>query len=71
MKERIDRHKMGASRPGGHMKDRELEGYWKWFREDGSRMRSGYFENGKQVGGWTTYGAKGKVVKVPHMKSRR
>ena len=53
------------------MKDGELEGYWEWFRKGGSKMRSGYFENGKQVGEWTTYDAKGKVVKVSHMKSRR
>jgi antitoxin component YwqK of YwqJK toxin-antitoxin module len=32
-------------------------------------MRSGYFENGKQTGEWTTYDAKGKVVKVTRMKS--
>jgi antitoxin component YwqK of YwqJK toxin-antitoxin module len=27
-------------------------------------MRSGNFADGKQVGDWTTYDAKGKVVKV-------
>jgi len=27
-------------------------------------MRSGYFEDGKQVGEWTTYDASGKIVKV-------
>jgi antitoxin component YwqK of YwqJK toxin-antitoxin module len=31
-------------------------------------MRSGYFENGKQVAEWTIYDAKGKVVKVTKMK---
>jgi antitoxin component YwqK of YwqJK toxin-antitoxin module len=71
MKERIDRHKDGSIKARGHMKDGELEGYWEWFRKAGSKMRSGYFENGKQVGEWTTYDAKGKVVKVSHMKSRR
>jgi antitoxin component YwqK of YwqJK toxin-antitoxin module len=61
MKERIDRHKDGSIKAKGHMKDDELEG---WFRKDGSKMRSGYFENGEQTGEWTTYDAKGKVVKV-------
>jgi antitoxin component YwqK of YwqJK toxin-antitoxin module len=59
MKERIDRHKDGSIKAKGHMKDGELEGYWEWFRKDGTKMRSGYFENGRQVGGeWTTYDAK-------------
>jgi hypothetical protein len=31
-------------------------------------MRSGHFENGEQVGEWTTYDANGKVVKVTKMK---
>jgi antitoxin component YwqK of YwqJK toxin-antitoxin module len=48
-----------------------LTGYWEWFRKDGTKMRSGYFENGKQVGEWTTYYAKGTVVKVTKMKSPR
>ena len=37
---------------------------WEWFRKDGTIMRSGYFENGEQVGQWTTYDKNGKVVKV-------
>jgi antitoxin component YwqK of YwqJK toxin-antitoxin module len=34
-------------------------------------MRSGYFAKGKQVGEWTAYDARGKVVKVTKMKSPR
>ena len=30
MKERIDRHKDGSIKAKGHMKDGELERYWKW-----------------------------------------
>jgi antitoxin component YwqK of YwqJK toxin-antitoxin module len=71
MKERIDPHKDGSIRAKGHTKDGELEGYWEWFRKDGTKMRSGYFENGKQVGEWTTYDAMGKIVRVTKMKSRR
>jgi len=51
------------------MKDGELEGYREWFRKDRTKMRSGYFENDKQVGEWTTYDAEGKIVKVTKMKS--
>jgi antitoxin component YwqK of YwqJK toxin-antitoxin module len=32
-------------------------------------MRSGNFDDGKQVGEWSTYDAKGRVVKVTKMKS--
>ena len=44
------------------------EGYWQWFRKEGTLMRSGYFKNGKQTGEWTTYDRKGKVYKVTHIK---
>jgi antitoxin component YwqK of YwqJK toxin-antitoxin module len=54
MKERIDRHKDGTIEARGHTVDDVLTGYWEWFRKDGTKMRSGYFENGKQVGEWTT-----------------
>ena len=50
MKERIDRHKDGSIKAKGHMMDGELEGYWEWFRLDGSKLRSGHFKRGKQVG---------------------
>lgn len=33
-------------------------------------MRSGYFENGKQVGVWTTYDRDGEVYKVTTMKPK-
>ena len=26
-------------------------GFWEWFRIDGTKLRSGYFDQGKQVGG--------------------
>jgi antitoxin component YwqK of YwqJK toxin-antitoxin module len=69
MKERIDRHNDGSIKARGHVIDQVLAGYWEWFRKDGTKMRSGYFENGKQVGEWTTYDAKGKVVKITKMRS--
>ena len=69
MKERIDCHKDGTIKARGHTVDDVLTGYWEWFRKDGTKMRSGYFEHGKQVGESTTYDAKGKVVKVMKMKS--
>jgi antitoxin component YwqK of YwqJK toxin-antitoxin module len=63
MKGRIDRHKNGSIKARGHVIDDVLTGYWEWFRKDGTQMRSGYFENGKQVGEWTTYETKEKSSK--------
>jgi len=69
VKQRIDRHKDGSIKARGRVIDDVLTGYWEWFRKEGTKMRSGYFEDGKQVGEWTTYDAKGRVVKVTKMKS--
>ncbi len=40
------------------------EGYWEWYRPDGTLKRSGHFENGEQVGEWITYDEAGKKYKV-------
>ena len=45
-------------------------GDWKWFRKDGTTLRSGRFENGEQVGEWITYDKTGKRYKVTRMKSK-
>ena len=48
--------------------DGEPEGYWEWFRPDGTLKRSGSFEAGVPVGEWTTYDQQGKVYKVTKRK---
>ena len=45
-------------------------GYWEWFREDGTKMRSGYFDHGEQTGDWTTYDRQGDIYKVTRMKPK-
>jgi hypothetical protein len=40
------------------------QGYWEWFRKDGSKMRGGYFTDGKPSSKWTTYDRKRKGFKV-------
>ena len=57
-------HKDGSVRADGWLCGGELDGYWEWFRKDGTRMRSGHFDMGKRVGEWTTYDARGDVYKV-------
>jgi len=46
------------------MKDGQMHGYWEWFRKDGTKMRSGYFDCGKRVGEWITYDKKGARYKT-------
>ena len=67
-KKYVKLHNDGSIWAKGTMLDGQPEGYWEWFRKDGVRMRSGYFERGKQVGEWTSYDKKGKVYKVTRMK---
>jgi antitoxin component YwqK of YwqJK toxin-antitoxin module len=40
------------------------EGYWQWYRLDGTLKRSGYFKDGEPVGEWTTYDSQGLTYKV-------
>jgi antitoxin component YwqK of YwqJK toxin-antitoxin module len=69
-REHIEYHRDGSVWAKGQKLDGELTGYWEWFRKDGTKMRSGYFENGVQVGEWTTYDKKGRVYKVTKMKAK-
>lgn len=57
-------HKDGSVRAKGWLRDGALDGYREWFRKDGTKLRSGHFDNGERVGEWTTYDAKGEVYKV-------
>jgi hypothetical protein len=41
-----------------------VDGYWEWFRLDGTMLRSGSFAQGREVGEWTTYDKTGAVYKV-------
>ncbi len=52
----------------GKIVEDKAEGYWEWFRIDGTLKRSGYFEKGEPVGEWTTYDEEGKVYKVTNKK---
>ena len=58
-----------ASYPKGGMKytgfrlGGEPHGSWRWYRLDGSLMRTGSFERGRQVGAWQTFDRAGRLVK--------
>lgn len=53
----------------GKMVDGNPHGYWEWFRLDGTRKRSGWFDKGEAVGEWTTYDQYGNVYKVTKKKT--
>lgn len=40
------------------------EGYWEWYRPDGTIKRSGYFDLGEPIGVWITYDKQGKKYKT-------
>jgi len=67
-KTQIIYHKDGSIWAKGKSVNGVAEGYWEWFRKDGSKMRTGFFKRGKQVGEWTTYDRAEKVFKVTKMK---
>lgn len=63
-RQHIEYHKDGSVWAKGNMVDGECDGYWEWFRKSGIKMRSGFFQKGKQTGKWITYDKKGKEFKV-------
>ncbi len=63
-------HKDGSLWAKGRVIGEIQSGYWEWFRKDGTKLRSGYFHNGEQVGEWTTYDKKGQVYKITHIKQK-
>jgi antitoxin component YwqK of YwqJK toxin-antitoxin module len=53
----------GALKFSGFRLAGELHGAWQWYRTDGSLMRTGSFDRGKQVGAWQTFDRTGRLVK--------
>ncbi len=60
----VEYHSAGSVRARGTVVDGRPDGYWEWFRLDGTLMRSGHFAEGREVGEWTTYDRRGAVYKV-------
>jgi len=60
----IERHRDGSLRARGHIVGGVPDGYWEWFRLDGTTLRSGHFDKGRQTGEWTTYDRTGAPYKV-------
>lgn len=48
----------------GKIRDGKPEGYWEWYRVDGTKKRTGNLKKGEPVGEWITYDANGKMYKI-------
>ena len=53
----------GAIQSRGFRLDGEMHGTWDFFRKDGSVMRTGQFDRGRQVGVWRTFDRSGRLVR--------
>lgn len=61
----------GVVRYRGFQLGGEMHGAWEFLRRDGSVMRSGTFDRGRQVGVWRTYDRTGAIVKETDYSSGR
>ncbi|MEB0285332.1 hypothetical protein QN345_13835 [Cryobacterium sp. 10I1] len=60
---RVDHYATGETKASGSTLDGELHGEWEWFRTDGTLMRTGEFDRGRQIGVWRTWARDGSLVK--------
>lgn len=62
--EHVQYHKDGSVWARDQTLDGQPTGCWEWFRKDGTKLKSGTFEYGQQVGDWTTYDKSDAVYKT-------
>ncbi|MDG2497767.1 MAG: hypothetical protein P8M68_06280 [Aquiluna sp.] len=60
-------YESGLPRFKGEHLNGKMQGYWEFYRKDGSLMRSGSFDQGKQIGLWKTYARDGSEVSSKSM----
>jgi hypothetical protein len=54
-----ERRRDGSLRARGRVVDGQPGGHREWFRLDGTRLRSGWFDRGRATGEWTTHDTSG------------
>lgn len=54
----------------GKIIEDQPDGYWEWYRSDGTIKRSGYFDMGNPIGEWITYDRKGEKYKITNRDKR-
>ena len=67
----IKRHRDGSLWAKGFLLNGKMEGYWEFYRLDGSRMGSGSFTQSQKTGDWTTYDRNGRVVRVTNFNKKK
>jgi antitoxin component YwqK of YwqJK toxin-antitoxin module len=60
----------GQVKMTGFRVDGELHGSWAWYRTDGTIMRTGEFDCGRQIGTWRTFDRSGRLVKETDFSGR-
>lgn len=60
----------GVVKMKGLLLEGEMHGAWEWYRTDGSLMRTGEFDRGKQIGLWRTFDRSGRMVKATDFTKR-
>jgi antitoxin component YwqK of YwqJK toxin-antitoxin module len=53
----------GLPRFKGEYSGGKMQGYWEFYRKNGSLLRSGAFDQDRQIGIWRTFDRDGKLVK--------
>jgi antitoxin component YwqK of YwqJK toxin-antitoxin module len=66
----LEHYADGAVKMEGFRLAGEMHGEWRWFRTDGSLMRSGSFDRGRQIGVWRTFDRAGRLVKETDFSKR-
>jgi antitoxin component YwqK of YwqJK toxin-antitoxin module len=66
----VEHYATGVVKMAGFHLDGEMHGAWEWYRTDGSLMRTGEFDRGKQVGAWRTFDRSGRMVKETDFTKR-
>ena len=59
----VAHYRNGRVKFRGSWLEGDMHAAWERFRTDGSLMRTGKFDRGKQTGTWRTYDRAGRVVK--------
>lgn len=62
--EHTEYYKDGSVKGRGSVVGSQMDGYWEWYRKNGTKMRSGHFKLNTQVGEWITYDQQGNIYKV-------
>ena len=67
----ITHYDTGAILSRGFRLEGEMHGAWEFYRKDGSVMRTGEFDRGRQVGVWRTFDRSGRLVNETDFARRR